>query len=82
MAKAFKCDHCKELTEKAQSDDVFYPKRVRIDIKYGHPVSAEPFDLCLGCRVELLKFIIKGIEAKQKYTWGDLKHPEKVVELL
>jgi hypothetical protein len=22
MAKAFKCDHCKELTEKAQSDDV------------------------------------------------------------
>jgi hypothetical protein len=82
MAKAFKCDHCKELTEKANGADIFYPKRVRVDIKYGHPVNGKPYDLCLECRVSLLKHIIQGIEAKEKYTWADLKDPEKVAELL
>ena len=82
MAKAFKCDKCKELVENARGEDVFYPERIQVSIVYRHAVNGSLYDLCLNCRMNLLKAIIAGVEAKQKYTWADLKDPEKVAELL
>ena len=82
MAKAFECDLCKELVKNANGGDTFHPKRVKIRITYSHPVNGKPYDLCLECRMDLLKHIIQGIEAKQKYTWEDLNDASKLAELL
>ena len=82
MAKAYKCDLCKQLVENANGGDTFYPKRVAVRISYSHAVNNKPYDLCLDCRMELLRSIIQGIEAKQKYSWEDLKEPQKLGELL
>jgi len=84
MAKAYKCDKCKGLVESASRHDVYYRDGVTIDVSYLSPTRNrhEELDLCFTCRIDLLKKVILGIEAKQKYTWADLKDPEKVAELL
>ena len=82
MSRAYECDCCKKLTKAAQTADVFHPKRIMVSITFSTAVGSKPLDLCFDCRVDLLKHIIQGIEAKQKYTWADLKDPEKVAELL
>jgi hypothetical protein len=84
VAKAFECDKCKELIKVANGDDLFYAHGFRIEVKYlkGVPGGWDKVDLCLPCRAELLGFVVGGMEAKQQYSWDDLKDPEKVAELL
>jgi len=82
MAKAFECDLCKKLTKSANGDDVFYPKRIRVFITYETAVNPRPLDLCWDCRLDLLKTVITSIEAKQKYTWADIKEATKRKEIL
>jgi len=82
MAQAYECDLCKKLVKDAQSKDVYHPKRIHINITYATAVGSRPLDLCFECRLDLLRYIIQGIEAKQKYTWADLKEPHKLAEVL
>ena len=84
MAKAYKCDKCDGFVDSASRHDVYFRDGITIDVSYLRATRNKhhELDLCFDCRIDLLKQVIQGIEAKQKYSWEDLKEPQKLGELL